>query len=405
MEASEAIPTLIALLQSKAPWRIIETATSALIHIAVDDARVRSLVPELLRSKSQFHRLKGLEILHSCHAPSPEMLDALAERFDDSDLLVLEAAIGATEAILVEPEQRLAFLRRPIRDSTLVRNCLRHPDSRPLCGILRVLTSLGEIAREELPSVVSHLQDAESYARSATVFAVCRMASPEDAVALTVGLLHDPDLFVRGAVFTCLAELGPTAKAAIPHLLAFIESTATVEANKAVDTICKIHGNTDDIVRCFEPLLKHRRPETRTAALYAIGKCRDNSRKLIEIILRGLDDPVDIVRVTAVNHLSGLRGEFSEIALPALCKALQDPATCGAAANAISSFREEGVAAIPALLEVLKTDELKGLGHYCAARTLYTLSREFAEECPPETVAELTKFGCRPIWEQESGLQ
>jgi hypothetical protein len=108
--------------------------------------------------------------------------------------------------------------------------------------------------------------------------------------------------------------------------------------------------------------------------------------------------------VTAVNHLAGLRGEIAESALPALCKALQDPATCGAAANVISSFREEGVAAIPSLLEVMETDELKGLGRYCAARTLYTLSREFAEECPPETVAELTKFGCRPIWEHDADL-
>jgi hypothetical protein len=108
--------------------------------------------------------------------------------------------------------------------------------------------------------------------------------------------------------------------------------------------------------------------------------------------------------VTAVNHLAGLRGEIAESALPALCKALQDPATCGAAANVISSFREDGVAAIPALLGVLERDEIEGIGPFCVARTLYVLSREFAEECPPETVAELTKFGCRPIWEHDADV-
>jgi HEAT repeat protein len=395
-EASAAIPALLEVLDSRSRWQIVDEASRTLIAIDPDDPRILALLPPLLKHEHQSRRLMGLHFLAASQAPTDEMLALLAERFDETDPIILDSAIHVLRS-MCDRRRLLEFLQRPVRGTTLVRNFLQRR-SEKTGRMLEVLASLGELGHGELPEIISCLKDPSPFVRKPAVYAVCQIAQPREAAALVSELLNDPDYFTRTAVPTYLAELGVGASVAIPKLLSFIEQAPSVEGHQAVQAICKILGDKRDIAIAFRPLLKRDRPETRAAAIRAIGQCRGDSDELIDVILDACNDPSDMVRSEAVLQLSGLSGRLADLALPALCEALRDPKTCSSAASAISSLRDDGVPAIGAMIELLESGTLQGMGAFCVARTLYELSPEFAEQCPPEVVERLTRFGCHPIW-------
>lgn len=397
VEAVDAIPTLLELHESQAPWHIIEAATAAIVAIAPDDDRVSARVPILLRDETQFRRLRGLQIVSASRFPNADALDALADQFDETDTIILDSAVGALRGMLQQPQLLVSFLRRPVGDSSLVRNCLSHTQSRVRWEVLDLLAALGEMAQQELPSIISLLLDPEALVRRAAVHAIGEIAHPEDALAFILDLLEDAEECVRRGVVLALAEMGSNASPAIPRLLSFLESATKLEL-EALEVTCKILGDADEIVRAFQPLLEHDNPEARAAAVRAIGTVRGDSWQLVEILIRAMDDPNVPVRDTALWHLRGLQGELAKLALPALCDALKHPGTCASAANTLSTLREDAIPAIPALVEILNAGRIEGTGALCVARTLYVLSPEFAEQCPPEVAAQLTRFCCEPIW-------
>jgi HEAT repeat protein len=403
-QARDAFPLLLERLESCAELRIFEAVKHAIIAIAPGDARLRARLPSLLSDRHQKLKLAGLAFQRVSPAFEPEVLDALIKTFESSDLLVLNGAMDAVQAMSANPPELLRFLHRSVgnrdvRGATLLRHCLANPQIKIRC--LNLLAGLGDVARGELSLIADHLRDPNYGGRMAAVSAIAHIAPPHEALALTSGLLTDPVRMVRQLVIRELADLWPKAPAALPLLMGLVATADEADGDFAMSAICKSIADEDEIVRLFEPLLAHDRPETRLAAVKAIGRCRGESRPRIEMLLRMLDDERPSVRAQAIAELQGLRGERARHVLPAFCDALRDPATCATAAAAISSLREDGLAAVPVLTELLEAGRLEGIGQFYAARTLYELSPEHAARLTPQEVASLTQFGCHPIWTRD----
>jgi HEAT repeat protein len=401
--ARQAIPFLLDRLEARPDWRIYEAVRAAIIAIAPDDARLRARLPRLLSHRKQVLKLAGLAFQNAAPSFQADVLEALAQTFDSDDPYVLDSAAGTLQSMEVNRPELLRFLQRPVQDcsgqgSTLIRHCLSQPRIRH--RFIHLLAGLGEGARGELSQIADLLRDPEPAVRQAAVFAVARIAPREEAVALVRGMLADPEHSVRQFVSQEFPELA-NRRDPLPALIKIVESADEPEADAAMSAICKKLGDPDEIVSRFEPLLKHNRPQTRSAAMKAISRCRGESWQRVEMLLRMLGDENSGVRVVAIGQLQGLHGELARLVLPAFCDALLEPATCPSAAAAISSLREDGLPAIPVLNDLLESGQLEGLGKFCVARTLYELSPEYAARLTPEEVESLTRFGCHPIWTRD----
>jgi HEAT repeat protein len=260
----------------------------------------------------------------------------------------------------------------------------------------------GQFAREELWRVAPFLEVPEPSVRRAAIVAFSQVATTEEVVGLMKELLDDPQRDVRSLAMDTLGALGASARPAIPRLIGVIERADQYEYLTAIVALEKIAGRDRAIVKECLGLLESNRDTTRAAALRAIERFEDDASETVRLAVASLNDTSHQVRDAAVVCLGNCGGAAPDLAVPALCDALDDEKTCASAANALGSLREAAVEAIPALAGALtthSTEESMSTNWFCVARALYTLSREHAQAFPPELVDQITRIGHeRPIW-------
>jgi HEAT repeat protein len=401
-DAASALSALLKLLESTSDSHIAQAVTDVIIGIDADAPQLSARLPALLSSANYLSRSEALRIVSAARMRDEESLTALVDLFGNPDPQISASVDSAVQKIGEDPKRLLAFLHRPAGTSTVLVTGLRHSSSSIRRITLTWLGMVGELARNELCRAAALLEDPDDSVRRAAIVAFSQVATTKEVIGLMKDLVDDSRREVREFAMKELGKIGVPAQAAIPRLLWVIERAEQYEYVRAIDALEKIAGRDRAIVTECLRLLESDRPATRTAALSAVERFEDNAVDLVRFAVAGLDDTSDEVRCTAAACLGRCGGAAPDLAVPALCDALDDCATCASAANALCSLREAAVKAVPALVRALETHfdgESMNVGRFCAARALYTLSREHAERLSPELVHQITRIGHRPpIW-------
>ena len=163
--------------------------------------------------------------------------------------------------------------------------------------------------------------------------------------------LRDPDsdASIKKAAMKASGLLGPIAATVIPAVAEQLaEPGLTADAAVALSYLGR---------EAFPPLrdaLGSDDPAVRREALRSLGKLRERapleSRVVIPLLLKGLADPDQSVRVVAATYL-GIIGQDAGGTIDALIAALKDPdgEVRVAAATALGSFPQQAQRVIPAL--------------------------------------------------------
>jgi HEAT repeat protein len=402
-DAAAALPSLARLLESTRDGNLAHAVRDSILAIDAGVTHLRAQIPGFLTGQNYLLRSQALRFVAETGARDEETLDALVDLFSDADADVSASIEPAVAKIGEDPERLFAFLCRPIGSSTVLITGLSHSSSSIQRITLSWLGMVGQLARDELWRVVPFLEGPELSVRKAAILAFSQVATTEEVVGLMKELLDDPQKDVRSLAMDKLGAIGAPARTAVPRLVAVIERADQYEYLTAIAALEKIAGRDRAIVEECLRLLDSDRAATRATALRAIERFQDNASETVRLAVASLNDANDEVREAAVVCLGKCGGAAPYLAVPALCDALDDEKTCASAANALSSLREAAVDAIPALVRALTThsnEEYMSTGWFCAARALYTLSREHAQDFPPELVDQITRIGHqRPIWQ------
>jgi HEAT repeat protein len=402
-DAASALPSLARLLESTCDWNIAQAVRDAILAIDAGVTHLRARIPGFLTGQNYLLRSQALRFVAETGARDEETLDALVDLFSDPDAEVSASVDPAVAKIGEDPERLFAFLCRPIGGSTVLITGLSHSSSSIQRITLSWLGMVGQLARDELWRVAPFLEHPELSVRRAAIIAFSQVATTEETVSLMKELVDDPQKEVRSLAMDKLGAIGAPARTAVPRLVAVIERADQYEYLTAIAALEKIAGRDRAIVKECLRLLDSDRAATRAAALRAIERFQDDASETVRLAVANLNDVSHEVREAAVVCLGNCGGVAPDLAVPALCDALDDDETCASAANALSSLREAAVDAIPALVRALTThsnEEYMSTGCFCVARALYTLSREHAQDFPPELVDQITRIGHeRPIWQ------
>lgn len=163
--------------------------------------------------------------------------------------------------------------------------------------------------------------------------------------------LRDPhsDAAIKKAAMKASGLLGPVAAPVIPAVAEHLaEPGLTADAAVALSYLGR------DAFRPLRDALSSEDPVVRSEALRSLGKLRERapleSKVVIPLLLKGLQDPDQRVRVVAATYL-GIIGQDSEGAVDALIATLKDADgdVRTAAATALGSFPGQAGTIIPAL--------------------------------------------------------
>jgi HEAT repeat protein len=185
--------------------------------------------------------------------------------------------------------------------------------------------------------------------------------------ALSKALADDKDPFVRRAAAVALGEIGPQAKAAVPNLLAALDShyenVGGLVGSESAVALNRIDPDGKVLLPLLLPLLKDINIETRSKAatqLEIIGPAAKGAASLlIEVITK---DKEGGVRYLAARALSSI-GLDAKQAVPVFILALKDSHKFVrlTAARALGDFGPAAKEAVPALKAATKDadDEVK----------------------------------------------
>lgn len=168
-------------------------------------------------------------------------------------------------------------------------------------------------------------------------------------------VLRDPDVDVsiKKAAMKASGILGPAAAPAIPAIADHLADPGlTADAAVALSYLGR---------EAFTPLrdaLASNDPAVRREALRSLGKLRERapleSRVVVPLLLKGLQDPDGSVRVVSATYL-GIIAQDMDGTVSMLVTALKDPEVDVriAAATALGSFPQHAAAILPALRKAM----------------------------------------------------
>lgn len=257
------------------------------------------------------------------------------------------------------------------------------PSNRSHVG--RVLGEIGPKAAMAIPALVKVLQGEEDpMVRSNAAEALGKLGDPKTVPAL-IAALEDEDEFVRWSAIVALEAFGPGAKSAIPALIRAVEDDETngwiaAKVLGAIDAegistpvLIETLGNEDDRMRQFAAF-----------GLRRIGCKARAAEKALHDGLRDMDQGARIAAATAYWSVSGQ----AEDAVSVLRFVLQTPNDWRArmmAANALAEIGPKAKAAVPDLIECLKSD----------TRYVVTSSSEALGKIGPDAVSAVPTLTAR----------
>jgi HEAT repeat protein len=171
--------------------------------------------------------------------------------------------------------------------------------------------------------------------------------------------LGDGDALVRRDAAGSLGNLGPTARAAMPTMLARLATESDTEVRKAIlNTLVNLVGPNDvDAVAPLTAALKDKDTDAVRFAAFALGNIGGTrAAPAVPALREALGDAAASVRRRAVGALANIGPEAAP-AVPELAKALSDSETevQSRAALALSRIGPRASAAVPELAKALRS--------------------------------------------------
>jgi HEAT repeat protein len=209
-------------------------------------------------------------------------------------------------------------------------------------------------------------------------------AAKAAAPTLAYTMRADPDTAVANEAAAALARIG---RAGVPHLIEGLKDERAVVRQRAAAALAVIGPEGRSAAPALLDALKDKRPKVRAVAAHALGEVRGDPRQVAPALCKALGDASAEVRQKAMLALANLGGD----AVPTLREALKgddpklrrdaalalaamgiaareaagdlgllvkdrDPQVRAAGAQALAGLGKDAQAAIPALLQVLRTE-------------------------------------------------
>lgn len=256
---------------------------------------------------------------------------------------------------------------------------------------VHAINALGKIAGEAVPFLVDALSDKHVDVRrqAAQVLAPMRVGDKMVVLGLAYAL-KDEDETVRMHVLNGLAQLGPAAKLAAPHLtiaLADLNFNVRQQAfwvlqNMGVnprEPLLKALDSKDDRIRIntaslmmvmgvdqntalpvLTEALKHKNNDLQMQAAHALAQTRRETEKVVPILIEGLKSTSVGVKQQALQSLQNM-GELAKVAAPAILDVLHD-ADANVRQQAIytlQNVRGDPEKIVPALAKLMKDEKVE----------------------------------------------
>jgi|GEM_PF-5112564 len=347
-------------------WHLVGMVAASAALFAVIDFRWSVSDPiyvalKRLRSSNPEERIRATRDLGSIRPPARQALEPLLEALNDGDARVRK---GSSLALLpvVEGETdkaRLAAVKAGLKSA------LRDKDRDARRAAALSLGALVEESSVVVPVLIESMREASAEDRRNVVnILMFHVAKNKEARATIFAGLKDPDYGVRGMAVSGLAyclyansgNRDPEIVAALIPLLA--DPNAYVRAH-TVRVLAGYAGKYKVEIPQLQECWNDSDSTVRHASIYSHDRT-DSSSAWINFLIRTTQDPVVVVRTSAITKLKDL-GADAEEALPALRRAKEDPDgnVCNEAQAALETVeakvREFHEKLLPELLQDLRS--------------------------------------------------
>ncbi|MGO8749112.1 MAG: HEAT repeat domain-containing protein [Thermoguttaceae bacterium] len=277
--------------------------------------------------------------------PGPDVsIPLLTKALDDADPAVRLNAL-ATIAELGKPV--VPFLIRLLKDESAGKYaCL-------------ALADLGPDAAEAVPALIEKLK-AEKLPvfRRDVIFALGQIGpAAGPAAPALVEALDDPSTAVRLTAAYALGLIGPQAKAAVPGLEKQSDAPDAVLKIVSAWALVKIKPDDaklkDKVIALLGDAAGSKEPLARAAAMRALVDLHPSPEKILPALRPHLLSADKEVAAEALRTLTGL----GQASVPALVEALTVLEHRPVVAAVLASMGEGAKEAVPALIEIVKTDK------------------------------------------------
>jgi HEAT repeat protein len=335
-----AVPQILATVERADPAAITAEHWAAKCLTQMGGIATAATVQSLSHASANVRLLATL-ILMELGPDAESAGPRLMERLDDGDARVRAAALRAVVAVGM-----------PIQH---VRPRLKSAFSDPLPGLrtaaIEAAIRLSESEKEFHGEILAALKDGdESVRRTALAALGDRFA---DAVPALVEMLKDEKQ--RTAVVEALGHIGPSAKPAVPQLVALLGQGGKEQKLPVFAALGRIGPAAIEARTVLESARKDGDPAVRAAAIETTGLIEADAGRRIAALSAGLDDADISVRRSAASAIGRLK-ENGLDAAPKLIALLQSDGDRDFALAAIQQLPIRDVAALVGLLNHAQRD-------------------------------------------------
>ena len=205
---------------------------------------------------------------------------------------------------------------------------------------------------DAIPGLIDMTHDEFHRVRQAATRTLARIG-PAALPALRQALRH-PSFYTRWCALRAMRIMGPSARPAVADLHRSLRDPAIDVRLEAVRALARIGGG-DDIAQALSTALSDPYDLTRREAAGALGRSTSDATTAAEALVSALNDDAPQVRQLAASAVAKVGKE----AVPAITKVLErgDLASRRAAARALGAIGPDASSALPALRKLLR-DEL-----------------------------------------------
>lgn len=218
-----------------------------------------------------------------------------------------------------------------------------------------VLCRIGPtVGPEAIRTLTQSFRDRWDYGHQPVTAKMLSQLGP-DALPTVLAMLDDPDRQVCSRTASELGEWASAAEPAVAKLVALLERDRADKHDVATSARRSLRKIGKPAVPGLLRLMKSNDPVLRGWAMNDLGEIGPEAAAAVTALTRGLDDSMTILRVIAADSLVKIDPAQIERALPRLREGLGERDFVGSPSRAAEALSRIGAAAVPLLLDVLKT--------------------------------------------------